>query len=66
MSLFSMSNLGSLQVVLSAFDSDASLDVLDHPVLNLIYYLVCIIFVISCSLRLLLCLSDHILLCGSW
>ncbi|XP_031131356.1 tobamovirus multiplication protein 1-like [Ipomoea triloba] len=25
-------------VVLSAFDSDASLDVLDHPVLNLIYY----------------------------
>lgn len=26
-------------VVLSAFDSDASLDVLDHPVLNLIYYL---------------------------
>ncbi|XP_019171824.1 PREDICTED: tobamovirus multiplication protein 1-like [Ipomoea nil] len=27
-------------VVLSAFDSDASLDVLDHPVLNLIYYLV--------------------------
>lgn len=30
----------SLQVVLSAFDKDASLDVLDHPVLNLIYYLV--------------------------
>ncbi|KAA3478802.1 Sodium-coupled neutral amino acid transporter 4 [Gossypium australe] len=27
-------------VVLSAFDSDASLDVLDHPVLNLIYYMV--------------------------
>lgn len=26
-------------VVLSAFDRDASLDVLDHPVLNLIYYL---------------------------
>ncbi|KAM7506243.1 hypothetical protein LguiB_005147 [Lonicera macranthoides] len=26
-------------VVLSAFDSDASLDVLDHPVLNLIYYM---------------------------
>lgn len=25
--------------VLSAFDSDASLDVLDHPVLNLVYYL---------------------------
>nr|KJB57718.1 hypothetical protein B456_009G177100 [Gossypium raimondii] len=25
-------------VVLSAFDADASLDVLDHPVLNLIYY----------------------------
>ncbi|CAN1222377.1 Tobamovirus multiplication protein 1 [Linum grandiflorum] len=25
-------------VLLSAFDSDASLDVLDHPVLNLIYY----------------------------
>ncbi|XP_019174498.1 PREDICTED: tobamovirus multiplication protein 1-like isoform X2 [Ipomoea nil] len=25
-------------VVLSAFDSDATLDVLDHPVLNLIYY----------------------------
>lgn len=25
--------------VLSAFDSDASLDVLDHPVLNLIYYM---------------------------
>ncbi|PIN21142.1 hypothetical protein CDL12_06161 [Handroanthus impetiginosus] len=25
-------------VVLSAFDSDASLDVLDHPVLNLVYY----------------------------
>nr|GMD92989.1 Tobamovirus multiplication protein 1 [Ipomoea batatas] len=28
------------EVVLSAFDSDASLDVLDHPVLNLIYYVV--------------------------
>ncbi|KAF3451702.1 hypothetical protein FNV43_RR07798 [Rhamnella rubrinervis] len=27
-------------VVLSAFDTDASLDVLDHPVLNFIYYLV--------------------------
>ncbi|KAK4360955.1 hypothetical protein RND71_019907 [Anisodus tanguticus] len=26
-------------VVLSAFDADASLDVLDHPILNLIYYL---------------------------
>ncbi|KAL6992748.1 E3 ubiquitin-protein ligase tom1 [Sarracenia purpurea var. burkii] len=26
-------------VVLSAFDSDASLDVLDHPLLNLIYYM---------------------------
>ncbi|XP_059292895.1 tobamovirus multiplication protein 1 isoform X2 [Lycium ferocissimum] len=26
-------------VVLSAFDSDASLDVLDHPILNLIFYL---------------------------
>ncbi|KAL4290566.1 hypothetical protein GQ457_14G010840 [Hibiscus cannabinus] len=26
-------------VVLSAFDSNASLDVLDHPVLNLIYYM---------------------------
>ncbi|KAL2524002.1 Tobamovirus multiplication protein 1 [Abeliophyllum distichum] len=26
-------------VALSAFDSDASLDVLDHPVLNLIYYM---------------------------
>ncbi|KAG2688258.1 hypothetical protein I3843_09G087700 [Carya illinoinensis] len=25
-------------VVLSAFDSDATLDVLDHPILNLIYY----------------------------
>ncbi|KAA8515491.1 hypothetical protein F0562_018898 [Nyssa sinensis] len=25
-------------VLLSAFDSDASLDVLDHPILNLIYY----------------------------
>ncbi|PSS24940.1 Tobamovirus multiplication protein like [Actinidia chinensis var. chinensis] len=25
-------------VVLSAFDSDASLDVLDHPILNMIYY----------------------------
>ncbi|KAL6567487.1 E3 ubiquitin-protein ligase tom1 [Orobanche gracilis] len=27
-------------VSLSAFDSDASLDVLDHPVLNLIYYMI--------------------------
>ncbi|CAL5408394.1 unnamed protein product [Camellia sinensis] len=26
-------------VILSAFDSDASLDVLDHPILNLIYYI---------------------------
>lgn len=26
-------------VVLSAFDTDASLDVLDHPILNLIYYM---------------------------
>lgn len=29
-----------MQVLLSAFDSDASLDVLDHPILNLIYYMV--------------------------
>ncbi|CAI9772883.1 unnamed protein product [Fraxinus pennsylvanica] len=28
-----------LVVTLSAFDSDASLDVMDHPVLNLIYYM---------------------------
>ncbi|RZC80424.1 hypothetical protein C5167_043005 [Papaver somniferum] len=28
-----------IQVALSAFDKDASLDVLDHPVLNLVYYL---------------------------
>ena len=28
------------QVALSAFDKDADLDVLDHPILNLIYYLV--------------------------
>ncbi|RZC50694.1 hypothetical protein C5167_019130 [Papaver somniferum] len=27
------------EVALSAFDKDASLDVLDHPVLNLVYYL---------------------------
>ncbi|KAH8493281.1 hypothetical protein H0E87_020111, partial [Populus deltoides] len=26
-------------VLLSAFDADASLDVLDHPVLNFIYYM---------------------------
>ncbi|PQQ16030.1 tobamovirus multiplication protein 1 [Prunus yedoensis var. nudiflora] len=26
-------------VVLSAFDTDASLDVLDHPILNVIYYM---------------------------
>ncbi|KAL5730819.1 E3 ubiquitin-protein ligase tom1 [Ranunculus cassubicifolius] len=30
-----------LVVALSAFDLDASLDVLDHPVLNLIYYMLC-------------------------
>lgn len=29
-----------MQVVLSAFDTDASLDVLDHPILNVIYYMV--------------------------
>lgn len=29
-----------MQVVLSAVDKDASLDVMDHPVLNLIYYMV--------------------------
>ncbi|WCJ20239.1 tobamovirus multiplication 1 [Euphorbia peplus] len=29
----------SFVVLLSAFDADASLDVLDHPVLNLIYYM---------------------------
>lgn len=34
-----------LQEVLSALDSDASLDVLDHPVLNLIYYMVMYFFV---------------------
>ncbi|PON84066.1 Tobamovirus multiplication protein [Trema orientale] len=28
-----------IRVVLSAFDTDASLDVLDHPVLNMIYYM---------------------------
>lgn len=33
-------SIPKMQVVLSAFDKDASLDVLDHPVLNLIYYMV--------------------------
>lgn len=28
------------QVALSAFEKDADLDVLDHPILNLIYYMV--------------------------
>lgn len=29
-----------MQDVLSAFDEDASLEVVDHPVLNVIYYMV--------------------------
>lgn len=29
-----------LQVFISAFDSDALLDVLDHPILDFIYYMV--------------------------
>lgn len=33
-------NLMCMQGFLSAFDSDASLDVLDHPILDLIYYMV--------------------------
>ncbi|KAB5533658.1 hypothetical protein DKX38_016744 [Salix brachista] len=38
-SLASLSDVLCLQVLLSAFDADASLDVLDHPVLNFIYYM---------------------------
>ncbi|KAJ0082888.1 hypothetical protein Patl1_11094 [Pistacia atlantica] len=34
-----LSGLPKDQDLLSAFDTDASLDVLDHPVLNLIYYM---------------------------
>lgn len=30
----------SMQDALSAFDDDASLEVVDHPVLNVIYYMV--------------------------
>jgi hypothetical protein len=29
-----------MQVLVSAVDSDASLDVLDHPILDFIYYMV--------------------------
>lgn len=30
-----------MQILISAFDEqDASLDILDHPILNLIYYMV--------------------------
>ncbi|KAF3633948.1 Tobamovirus multiplication protein 1 [Capsicum annuum] len=36
-------------VALSAFDADASLDVLDHPVLNLIYY---VVHIVSFSMHL--------------
>lgn len=32
------------QVALSAFDKKADLDVLDHPILNLIYYMVSELF----------------------
>ncbi|KAJ4849820.1 hypothetical protein Tsubulata_040645, partial [Turnera subulata] len=28
-------------IILSAFDKNADLDVMDHPLLNLIYYMVC-------------------------
>ncbi|KAJ0017210.1 hypothetical protein Pint_10928 [Pistacia integerrima] len=34
-----LTGLPKYQDLLSAFDTDASLDVLDHPVLNLIYYM---------------------------
>ena len=40
MKFFVLTKILSLQVLLSAFDADASLDVLDHPVLNFIYYMV--------------------------
>jgi hypothetical protein len=33
-----------LQMCFNAFDEEADLDVLDHPVLNLFYYLVCMKF----------------------
>ncbi|KAJ6999533.1 hypothetical protein NC653_010291 [Populus alba x Populus x berolinensis] len=36
---FSFNSISNMQIFLSAFDADASLDVLDHPVLNLIYYM---------------------------
>ncbi|KAG6776865.1 hypothetical protein POTOM_016656 [Populus tomentosa] len=36
---FLFNSISNMQIFLSAFDADASLDVLDHPVLNLIYYM---------------------------
>lgn len=46
-----------LQVAVSAFDMDLTLDVLDHPVLNLIYYMVTnYTFVNYLSINLFLCI----------
>lgn len=53
----------NLQVLLSAFDSDASLDVLDHPVLNLIYYMVFLAYYTwFSSATLLHCIHNFFLL----
>jgi len=51
-----------MQGFLSAFDSDASLDVLDHPILDLIYYMVCCLIVLFCYcyLKFDLSLSWHL------
>lgn len=35
-----INSIVSMQDVLSAVDEDATLDVLDHPILNVIYYMV--------------------------
>ncbi|MCD7454429.1 hypothetical protein HAX54_024828 [Datura stramonium] len=37
--LFMLSSLGCIMMCFNAFDKAADLDVLDHPILNLIYYL---------------------------
>lgn len=49
-----------LQMCFDAFDEAADLDVLDHPILNLIYYLVRFLFFVFFLLVWHLCLSSSL------
>jgi hypothetical protein len=50
-----------MQVLVSAFDSDASLNVLDHPILDFVYYMVfySVFLYVSCHYYFGIALSTY-------